>query len=645
MAFQRLNRTPKNPQWCLKITHYADELLAGLESLKHWPKNVISMQRNWIGRSEGVNFHFQIKGSAQTIEVFTTRLDTLMGASFIALSAQHPLVRERAKTNDDLMKMVKSFQTTSVAEADMATQVKLGMDTGLRAIHPINGALLPVWVANFVLAEYGTGAIMSVPAHDTRDYEFASSYQLPIVQVIKPEQGNWDVLEKDAPYTEAGVLINSGDFNGMRSEDAKTAILKKLGTQSNAECQTKYRLRDWAISRQRYWGAPIPIIYCEDCGIQPVPEEDLPITLPSGKTPKGGTSALKTDQEFQRTQCPKCHGAAQRETDTFDTFFESSWYYARFVCPNHSKAMLDTSASRWLPVDQYVGGVEHAILHLLYARFFHRAMRDMGLVDSDEPFAHLLTQGMVLQGGKKMSKSLGNTVDPEELIEHYGADSVRLHTLFASAPEQSLEWSSEAIAGASRFLNRLWQITYQYLSDRQKEATDQNTGESVTDDVSALRYATHDTIKRVCNDYEQNYGFNTAIAAIMSLCNEIARYTGAHPQLMQAKHEAIIVAIQMLAPIAPHICHVLWDALGQKSVLDSTPWPAVDQQALVKDLTLIVVQINSKIRARIEMPTGSDKETVQAQVLKIPAITKALEGKKIIKVITVPDKLINIVSK
>jgi leucyl-tRNA synthetase len=633
----------KIPQWCLRITHYADELLKGLDDLGHWPKNVVTMQRNWIGRSEGSSLSFELKNRAERIDVFTTRLDTLMGASFIALSAQHPLVLECAKTNPKMKIAIETYEAASKAGNDMASVTKLGVDTGMTAIHPISGKPLPVWFAHYVLADYGSGGVMCVPAHDRRDYEFAKRHGLPIIQVIAPENSKWDVAKKDAPFTEHGILFNSGDFDGMRSGEAEQALLKKLKTTHKAAHQIRYRLRDWVISRQRYWGAPIPIIYCEQCGAQPVPEKDLPVVLPADKIPKPGGSVLAEDENFMRVSCPKCKSEARRETDTFDTFFESSWYYARFVCPNNDKAMLNAEASRWLPVDQYVGGVEHAILHLLYARFFHRAMRDLGLVDSDEPFARLLAQGMVLQDGRKMSKSFGNTVDPEDLVSRYGADAVRLHTLFAAAPDKSLEWSSEAIAGASRFLNRLWQITYQYLNDVNKQRN--KPSHAGDDDASALIYATHHAIERVRRDYEQRYGFNTAIAAIMTLCNEISRHDGISSGILAAKRDAIIATIQMLAPIAPHICHVLWHAIGQKDDLNVAPWPSVDKQILVKDTVLIVVQINSKIRARIKAPADSDENTLKELALKEPAVAKLLDGKQIIKIILVPNKIINIVSR
>lgn len=636
----------KIPQWCLKITHYAEELLTGLNQLEGWPKNVITMQRNWIGRSEGVRFHFQLHNdNNQTIEVFTTRPDTLMGASFIALSPQHALVLECAKNNRAVERMLEQMDVTPLAEADVATQEKKGMDLGLRVIHPITKELLPVWVANFVLAGYGSGAIMSVPAHDARDYKFARQYNLPIRQVITPEKDSKDVLQKDTPYTGYGVLINSGKFDGMNFKDASAAIIKTLAKTHGGERQIRYRLRDWVISRQRYWGAPIPIIYCDKCGVVPVPEKDLPIVLPLEIIPQADGSVLKDSDEFKRTHCPKCSGIAERETDTFDTFFESSWYYARFTCPDDAQNMLSARASRWLPVDQYVGGVEHAILHLLYARFFHRAMRDLGLVKSDEPFARLLAQGMVLKDGKKMSKSLGNTIDPGELVGRYGADSVRLHTLFAAAPEQSLEWSSQAIAGASRFLNRLWKMVRQYLDEAEHEERDTTPDQQSTAKARTLRHATHQTLQRVCNDYKQRYGFNTAIASIMSLSNEVARYTAHHPKLRAAKHEALSAIVQMLAPISPHICHVLWEALGHTSDLNTAPWPVIDQQALAKDTTLVVVQVNGKLRARIEMPTGSNKEALHEQALKSSTVIKALAAKEVAKVIVVPDKLINLVTK
>lgn len=633
----------KMPQWCLKITDYADELLDGLKQLGNWPKRVLTMQHNWIGRSTGVHFHFKVCDSAQTIEVFTTRPDTLMGASFIALSAQHPLTIEMAAKNKHLASMLKRLQGVSVAEADIATQEKIGVDIGLRAIHPINGTQLPVWVANFVLTDYGSGAIMCVPAHDTRDYAFATQYKLPIRQVIVPENGTWDVEDKQEPYTEYGTLINSGSFDGMDSKRAGQAIQKQLKDEHGGQPQIRYRLRDWVISRQRYWGAPIPIIYCKDCGTVPVPEEELPVVLPTHCIPHSKGSVLKEIDEFKQVPCPRCGINAERETDTFDTFFESSWYYARFTCPHDDKAMLSQSANQWLPVDQYVGGVEHAVLHLLYARFFHRAMRDLGLLDSDEPFKRLLAQGMVLQDGKKMSKSLGNIADPDALVQRYGADAIRLHILFAAPPEQSLEWSSQAIAGSSRFLNRLWNLVQQYVDDAAQPKTAQAQSKQ-GNDVQDLRHATHKAIQSIGNDYEQRHAFNTAIATIMSLCNTITRCADSAPEMLAARHEALSASVQMLAPITPHICHVLWRTLGHTTDINTAPWPKLDRQALTKKTALIVVQVNGKLRGRVEMNTNSNEATLREQALKIPAVTQALKGKTIAKAIVVPNKLINIVS-
>lgn len=633
----------KIPQWCLKITDYADELLSGLEQLQDWPKRVLSMQHNWIGRSKGIRFYFDLRGSDERIEVFTTRPDTLMGASCIALSDEHPLALKIAASNPSVAQQLKILKLNTFPEA-VGVLARLGVDLGVYAIHPISKKELPVWVANFVLTGYGGGAVMCVPAHDTRDYEFAQQYHLPVRQVIVPPpgHGDWDVIGKAEPYTGYGTLINSGPLDGLSSDQAAQAILERLEKKHGGKRQVRYRLHDWVISRQRYWGAPIPVLYCQQCGITTVPEKDLPVVLPKNQVPDSEGSILERVEEFKHAPCPKCNQPAKRETDTFDTFFESSWYYARFSCPHEDQAMLNAHANKWLPVDQYVGGVEHAVLHLLYARFFHRAMRDLGLLSSDEPFTRLLAQGMVTQGGKKMSKSAGNTADPGELIDRYGADALRLYTLFAAPPEQSMEWLSDAIVGASRFLNRLWKLVDTHVQ-AQKNVGKPGASDD-TEQIRQLKRAYNETLLRVRDDYERRYAFNTAIAAIMSLCNEVTRCKSTTHAAMLAKQEALGAVVQMLAPVTPHVCHALWRALGYETDINTASWPDPDLEIAEPETVLIVVQVDGKLRARLSAPRGIDEKTLTEQALDTPAVNRALNGRKIAKTIVIKNKLINIVS-
>jgi leucyl-tRNA synthetase len=623
------------PQWFLKITAYAEELLTGLETLPGWPDAVKTMQRNWIGRSEGVEIHFKF-GEAE-LTVFTTRPDTLMGVTYMAVAAEHPVAQQAAAHNSKLADFIDDCVKTSIAEATLETMEKRGMDTGLKAKHPITGEAIPIWVANFVLMSYGSGAVMSVPAHDQRDFEFAHKYGLPIKPVIAPLNAELQ-LPLTAAFTEKGQLIHSGQFSGLTSAEAFIAIAEYLEQQGQGQRQVNYRLRDWGISRQRYWGCPIPMIECPDCGTVPVLAQDLPVLLPENVMMGESGSPLKRDPHFYQVNCPQCGQLAQRETDTFDTFMESSWYYARYASPDCRTAMLDERVHYWLPVDQYIGGIEHAILHLLYSRFFHRLMRDAGLVKADEPFTCLLTQGMVLKDGSKMSKSKGNTVDPQALINQYGADTVRLFMMFASPPEQSLEWSDSGVEGAFRFLKRLW-----------KQVTTHIEQPVSTLDISrlnpterTLRRQIHETIKKVSDDVGRRYTFNTAIAAIMELLNHLSRAeeTTTKRALIQEGLEAVVL---MLAPIVPHITQALWQALGHHDLILNTPWPKVDAAALQRDEIELVVQVNGKLRAHITVAIDADKQTIETAALNEPNVQRFVGDKTVKKVVVVPNKLVNVV--
>ncbi|MGD2054568.1 MAG: leucine--tRNA ligase [Gammaproteobacteria bacterium] len=624
-------------QWFMKITDYAEELLADIDKLDGWPEQVRTMQRNWIGRSEGVDMEFEVEGEAP-LRVYTTRPDTLMGVTYVAVAAEHPLARKAAAGNPGLMAFIESCKAAGTAEADIATMEKKGMDTGYRASHPITGEKVPVWVANFVLIEYGSGAVMSVPAHDTRDHAFALAYGLPIRQVIYPADGSEAATDKEA-YVDKGVLKNSGEFDGLTSEKAFDAIAAKLQAMGRGEKQVHYRLRDWGVSRQRYWGTPIPIINCDACGAVTVPEAQLPVLLPEDVDFSDGIgSPIKHMPEFYETTCPQCGGRAERETDTFDTFFESSWYYARFACPD-AETMLDERANYWLPVDQYIGGIEHAVLHLLYARFFHKLMRDEGLLHSDEPFSHLLTQGMVLKDGSKMSKSKGNTVDPQGLIDQYGADTVRLFTMFAAPPDQSLEWDDKGVEGASRFLKRLWNIA----SATAEQSPVQLDREGLGEEQKALRRKLHETIAKVSDDIGRRYTFNTAIAAVMELLNELSRFEDDSAQGQAVMHEAIVAVVLMLSPIVPHITQHLWQRLGHDSLIAEQMWPQSDESALERDSIELVVQVNGKLRSKISVPADADNDAVEAIALKDEKIQLNIQDKTVRKVIVVPGRLVNLV--
>ena len=626
------------PQWFIRITDYAEQLLNDLDTLEGWPEQVRTMQANWIGRSEGVELEFGIEGG-EALTVYTTRPDTLMGVSYVAVAADHPLAKQAAEGNAELAAFIEECRHTKVAEADMATLEKKGMPLGMAAIHPITGEHVPVWTANFVLMEYGTGAVMAVPAHDERDHEFATKYGLPIRQVILPESGE-AVDAQIAAYTAKGLLIASGEFSGLSSQEAFDAIAAHLEAQGKGRKKVNYRLRDWGVSRQRYWGCPIPVINCPHCGAVPVPEDQLPVVLPLDVEMDGPQSPIKRMPEFIHTTCPECGGAAERETDTFDTFFESSWYYARYACPGQEGAMLDERARYWLPVDQYVGGIEHAVLHLLYARFFHKLMRDEGLVDGDEPFARLLTQGMVNKDGAKMSKSKGNTVDPQPLIEQYGADTVRLFMMFAAPPEQGLEWSDSGVEGANRFLRRLWRQVASHVQGGPVAPLDKGALDAAQ---KGLRRKVHETLRKVGDDIAKRQIFNTAIAANMELLNELSRFEDSSDQGRAVMQEALQMSVLMLAPIVPHIAHALWQALGQATAVLDARWPEVDESALARDTIDLVVQVNGKLRGHIAVPAGADKAAIEEAALADAAVQRFLEGQPIKRLIVVPGRLVNIV--
>jgi leucyl-tRNA synthetase len=633
------------PQWFIKITDFAQELLDDLDKLDGWPEKVRIMQSNWIGRSEGVELDFDVADeddeALKTFSVYTTRPDTLMGVTYVAVAPQHPLAMKAAASNSELTSFIDEQSKVKVAEAEMATMEKLGMDTGLKAIHPISGQQLPIFVANFVLMSYGSGAVMSVPAHDQRDWEFARKYDLEIKQVIKPASETEDCNLEEQAYTAKGILINSGEFDGLDFLEAFDAIEKHLSSMNKGSKKVNFRLRDWGVSRQRYWGTPIPIINCESCGSVPVPDEDLPVRLPEDIEFDDSGSPLGKLPEFYKVKCPKCQAEARRETDTFDTFMESSWYYARFACRDQDSAMLDERSDYWLPVDQYIGGVEHAILHLLYARFFHKLMRNEGLVNSDEPFAQLLTQGMVLKDGTKMSKSTGNTVDPLPLIEKYGADTVRMFTMFASPPDQSMDWSDSGVEGSYRFLKRLWKI----VNSHQPIQVDSFSNTELNERQTKLRLKTHQTIEKVTDDCGRRHTFNTAIAASMELLNAVNRFTDsadgkADQMIIQEALESVIL---MLAPITPHFSHVLWNYLGHEGAVMDARWPEVDKSAMTQSNVLIVLQVNGKLRAKIEVSKDLDKEAIESLALENEAIKKYTDAGTVRKVIVVPGKLVNIV--
>jgi leucyl-tRNA synthetase len=629
------------PQWFLKITDYAEELLAGLDTLEGWPEQVRTMQRNWIGRSEGIEMQFGLAGRGDTLPIYTTRPDTVMGVTFVAVAPEHPLAHEAAAGNPVLREFIDSCRNTRVAEADMATLEKRGVDTGLKALHPVSGEPVPIWAANFVLMEYGHGAVMAVPAHDQRDYEFARNNGIPIRQVIHPADDAPAADLASAAFVDKGVLRDSGEFSGLSSEEAFSAIAEWLERAGKGRRQVNYRLRDWGVSRQRYWGCPIPIIHCSDCGAVPVPAADLPVMLPTDVEIDATGSPLKKMAAFIETSCPCCGGRAERETDTFDTFFESSWYFARYACADQRESMLDERVDYWMPVDQYIGGIEHAVLHLLYARFFNRMLRDEGLLRTDEPFTCLLTQGMVLKDGAKMSKSRGNTVDPQGLIDRYGADTVRLFTMFAAPPEQSLEWSDSGVEGAYRFLKRLWKQVHEHVSTGSVQPLKPATLEAVQ---KARRRAVHATIAKVGDDIGRRFTFNTAIAACMELLNELGRGGDTSAQGRAVMQEALEAVVLMLSPIVPHITHTLYHALGHAEAVVDCRWPECDQDALVQDELTLVVQVNGKVRGKVSVPKDAERGAIESRVLEEANVRKHLQGKPVKKIIVVPGKLVNVVA-
>ena len=627
------------PMYFMKITAYAEELLADLDNLTGWPEQVRTMQKNWIGKSFGAEVHFPYDNDQGVLKVFTTRPDTLMGATYVAVAAEHPLATEAAQGNPELAAFIEECKHGSVAEADMATMEKKGMPTGSFVAHPLNGEKLPVWVANYVLMGYGEGAVMAVPAHDERDFAFAAKYNLPVKAVIRTSAGDDTPAPWQDAYAEHGTCINSGKYDGLDFSQASDAIAGDLQTKNLGAKRTQFRLRDWGISRQRYWGCPIPIIHCASCGDVPVPEKDLPVVLPEDVKIDIG-SPIKKMPSFYETTCPKCGGKAERETDTMDTFVESSWYYARYTGPDNDKTMLDERANYWLPVDQYIGGIEHAILHLLYARFFNKLMRDVGLVNCSEPFTQLLTQGMVLKDGTKMSKSKGNTVDPQALIDRYGADTARLFMMFAAPPEQSLEWSDAGVEGAYRFLKRLWKAVHDHV---EKGVVEGYKGGDLTAELKTLRFQLHGTIQKVSDDYGRRQQFNTAIAAVMELMNALGKAGDDSPAGRAVMQEALEAAVQLLAPIVPHACQALWAELkGGANLLDA-PWPKVDAAALVQDEIELVLQVNGKLRGSITVAKDALKEAIEQLALANPNVQKFMEGKPAKKVVVVPGRLVNVV--
>jgi len=643
------------PQWFFKITAYADELINALDHLPDWPESVKTMQRNWIGRSEGAEVVFSLAQSDQSdkiesLTVFTTRPDTLFGVTYLAIAPQHPIAKQAAENNSELALFLDQCKNIKMAEAELATLEKRGLPTGLFAIHPITQEHIPIWIANFVVMEYGAGAVMAVPAHDQRDFEFARLYQLAIKPVIMPnDHSAWDFSQ--SAYTPLGELINSEQYSGLNSKIASDQMIEFLENHGKGQRKIQYRLRDWGVSRQRYWGAPIPIIHCTDCGAVPVPETDLPVILPERVEFTGVTSPLKTIPAFYETFCPVCHNPATRETDTFDTFFESSWYYARFACADQSHHMLDERANYWTPVDQYIGGVEHAVLHLLYARFIHKAIRDLGLLKSNEPFNRLLTQGMVLNQGAKMSKSLGNTVDPEALINRFGADTVRLFIMFAAPPEQSLEWSDSGVEGAHRFLKRLWAFCYEQHSNSNHLSMTIDSIDSIDSiDLNQLDSKQRESLRQLYEILEQiNYDyerlqFNTVVSGCMKLLNLLIKLSEQEntERLIQT---GISILLRLLAPIAPHITHQLWQDLQYPGILLNAPWPVSQIAHLKIEHIELVVQINGKLRTRITVASDADKTTLENTAIYDSKVQTSIANKPIKKIIVVPGRLINIVTE
>ena len=627
-------------QWFMRITDYAEELLSDIDQLKGWPDAVKTMQKNWIGKSAGLDIDFVLK-NGKALSTYTTRPDTLMGVSYLAIASEHPIALKAGQNNATIQAFIDECRTMQTTEAALETMQKKGINSTLSCAHPITGEALPIWIANFVLMGYGTGAVMSVPAHDERDYQFAKKYNIKIKQVINQN----DSIDECA-ITDKGILFNSGEFDGLNFEQAFTAIAKHLEAKNLGSKKINYRLRDWGVSRQRYWGCPIPIINCKLCGSVAVPVADLPVALPEKVSFDGVGSPIKKMPAFYQTTCPKCSGEAQRETDTFDTFFESSWYFARYACFDNDSAMLDERADYWLAnggVDQYIGGIEHAILHLLYARFFNKLLRDEGLIHNDEPFKNLLTQGMVLKDGAKMSKSKGNTVDPAEMIEKYGADTVRLFILFAAPPTQDLEWSYSGLEGAHRFINKIYRLVSNFIEDTKNHPIGKlNKLNKIQQEI---RQKTHQTLAKITDDMARRHSFNTAIAALMELCNALAKFTENNANAMAIRQESIDIILKALSPIAPHLAHHLWQALGHTTAIIDQPWPSVDKSALAQDEVQIIVQVNGKLRAKIIAAANTESKALETQALTDINITKFTAAKTVTRVIVIPNKLVNIVVK
>jgi leucyl-tRNA synthetase len=717
------------PQWFLKITDYAQELLDGLDTLPGWPDAVKTMQRNWLGRSEGLEIRFDVAGSDESLTVFTTRPDTLMGATYLAVAAEHPLALRAARNNPELADFIEDCKRGGVSEVELETQEKRGMATGIEVVHPVSGERLPVWIANFVLSGYGTGAVMAVPGHDQRDHEFARKYGLPIRMVVvdasvidalgeihhdlaagvgaDPMRAalhgkSTDAYDKAsavrviedfetgvrevAAYVEHGTLVNSGEFDGMDFDAAFDAIAAKLEAAGRGARKVNWRLRDWGVSRQRYWGCPIPIVYCDKCGAVPVPEDQLPVLLPEDVAFTGVQSPIKADPAWRRTHCPQCHGPAERETDTFDTFMESSWYYARYTSPG-APTQVDARADYWLPVDQYIGGIEHAILHLLYFRFYHKLMRDQGLVGCDEPATRLLCQGMVIAdtyyretpdgkrewfnpadvelerdeharvtgarlksdgqpvqvgGTEKMSKSKNNGVDPQRMVDKYGADTVRLFSMFASPPDQSLEWNEAGVEGMARFLRRFWREVATHASQPDHA---QVRPAALDDAQKLMRRQLHETIQKVGDDYGRRHNFNTAIAALMELLNHVSKFNDMSEQGRAVRHEVLEAMVLLLNPVTPHASHALWQMLGHaRTLVEDQPWPQVDRDALARDTVTLAVQVNGKLRGTVEVATAADRGDAERAALALPGAQAFIGDKAVRKVIVVPGKIVNIVT-
>ncbi|HSG88660.1 MAG TPA: leucine--tRNA ligase [Pseudomonadales bacterium] len=638
------------PQWTLKITAYAQELLDELDHMDGWPEQVRTMQRNWIGRSEGVEITFDVRGEGvegidggERLSVYTTRPDTFLGCTYVAVAAEHPLARLVAARDPEVAAFRETCRNIKAAEAEVATMEKLGIATDLVAIHPLTGAELPVWIANFVLMEYGSGAVMAVPGHDERDWEFATKYDLPIVQVIAPAPDSDATCDVGTgAFVDKGVLVNSGDYDGLSSAAAFDAIADALQKQGRGERQVNFRLRDWGVSRQRYWGCPIPMVLCAQCGSVPVPDDQLPVVLPTDVTFKGVASPLKTDEfaAWRRVDCPQCGAAAERETDTFDTFMESSWYYARYACADNHEVMLDERAKQWAPVDHYVGGIEHAVLHLLYSRFYHKLLRDAGLVVGNEPFKRLLLLGMVNRDGRKMSKSAGNAVSPTELVDQHGADAVRTFMMFAAPPDQTVEWNSSGVEGSVRFLKRLHGLVGELVAAGPAVTLDLG---ALNDDQKALRRKAHETLAKADDDLGRRLAFNTVVSGVMELTNEVARLGDDSAQGRAVRFEALSIAVLVLSPIAPHICHELWLQMGHATPVIDAGWMAVDEAALRRDSVELVVQVNGKVRARLTIAAGADQDAALAAAQEDENVVRHMDGKTVRKVIHVQDKLLNIV--